>query len=250
MTLRTIRLDLSYDGTSFRGWARQRGQRTVEEELLQALDPLTGRAQLSVAGRTDAGVHARGQVVSLRIPNSIDPAAVSGVVNARLAPEVVVASARPMPDGFDARRDATAREYRYRIACGPVADPFSARFEWHRPGELKLAAMREAARRLVGHRDFASFGTPPIAGATTVRDLQRIAIRRQGERIEITVQANAFLRQMVRSLVGTLVDVGRGRFKPSEMRGIARAGDRGRAGRPVPPHGLSLERVTFGRFSP
>jgi tRNA pseudouridine38-40 synthase len=242
-----VRMDLGYDGTSFSGWARQPGKRTVEGKLLGALAPLVGSVSLSVAGRTDAGVHARGQVVSFVTAREVELDAILPAVNASLAPEVVVSQVRLAPEGFDARRSATAREYRYRIQTGVVPDPFVARFAWFRSGELSVPAMREAARLLVGHRDFASFGLPPGKGGVTVRDLQRLAVRRDDEGIDIVVRANAFLRHMVRGLVGTLVEVGSGKREPTSMRTVLRARDRGAAARPAPPHGLTLERVVFGR---
>jgi tRNA pseudouridine38-40 synthase len=243
-----LRLTLAYDGTAFRGWARQRGQRTVEGALSEALErPLRFAPRLSVAGRTDAGVHARGQVVSFAAERDLDPARLQGAVNAMLSPELVVTEARWAPEGFDARFSASAREYRYRIDLGPVADPFSARFVWSRPGELPVARMRAAARLLVGEHDFASFGRPHRRGGPTVRRLERLAIGHHGDRLEITARGNAFLYQMVRSLVGTLVAVGEGRIEPDAMPVILAARDRGTAGPVAPAHGLTLERVVYGR---
>jgi tRNA pseudouridine38-40 synthase len=206
---------------------------------------LGGVPRLSVAGRTDAGVHARGQVVSF--PGEADPLRVQRALNGMLAPEIVVRNARLAPDGFDARRSATAREYRYRIDAGPAPDPFTARFMWHRAGDLSLPRMRAAARALVGRHDFASFCRAPEDGSSTVRRVERIAILRSGDRLEISVRADGFLHQMVRSIVGTLVDVGEGRIEPGDMRAIIAARERAAAGRVAPPHGLTLERVVYGR---
>ncbi|MFL5738350.1 MAG: tRNA pseudouridine(38-40) synthase TruA [Actinomycetota bacterium] len=246
-----IRLDLAYDGTGFRGWARQRDQRTVQGVLEDAIERvLRERPRLSVAGRTDAGVQARGQVASFAFDADVDLQRLRRAVNGMLSPEIVVRAASPAPDGFDARHSATAREYRYRIDIGEVPDPFTARFVWHRPGALALGAMREAARGLVGSHDFASFCRSPGEGATTVRNLQRLSISRAGDRVEISARANAFLHQMVRSLVGTLVAVGAGDLDPDSMESILRARSRAAAGRVAPPHGLTLERVVYGRVSP
>jgi tRNA pseudouridine38-40 synthase len=243
-----VRLTLAYDGTGFRGWARQAGHRTVESTFEAALQRFLGSApKLSVAGRTDAGVHARGQVVSFAVAEPPELARMRRALNAMLAPEVVVLDARPAPDGFDARRSATAREYGYRIDVGEVPDPFTAAFVWHRPGELALAPMRAAARHLVGEHDFASFCRAPKDGAPTVRRLERLAVSRAGDRIEISARANAFLHQMVRSLVGTLVAFGEGRIDPDDVPSILAARDRSRAGPVAPPHGLTLERVVYGR---
>jgi tRNA pseudouridine38-40 synthase len=242
-----VRLTLAYDGTGFRGWARQRDQRTVEGVLSDALSRVLGSApRLSAAGRTDAGVHARGQVVSFAWAEPIDLAVLQRASNAMLAPEVVVTDIRRAPDGFDARFSATAREYRYRIHVGPWPEPFEARYVWHRPGRPSLGAMREAAHRLVGEHDFAAFCRRPPEG-TTIRRLERLSVSRAGDRLEISARANAFLHQMVRSLVGTLLAVGDGRFEPREIPAIIAARDRARAGQVAPPHGLTLERVVYGR---
>ncbi len=243
-----VRLRLAYDGTGFRGWARQRHQRTVQAVLEAALQRfLADMPRLSVAGRTDAGVHARGQVVSFGVADDVDLHRLQRSVNAMLAPEVVVLVARPAPEGFDARFSATAREYRYRIDVGPWPDPFSARYVWHRPGEPSLTAMRLAARYLIGEHDFASFCRRPPDGSSTVRRLERLAVARHGERIELVARANAFAHQMVRSVVGTLVQVGEGSRDPDEMSEVLSARDRAAAGPPAPAHGLTLERVVYGR---
>jgi len=246
--MRIVRLTLAYDGTSFRGWARQRDQRTVQGALEEALSRILGSLpRLSVAGRTDAGVHARGQVVSFPAEPEIDVERLGRALNAMLAPEVVVGEARFAPDGFDARFSASAREYRYRIDVGEVADPFTARFVWHRPGGLSLPRMRAAARGLEGEHDFASFGRPHRPGGPTERRLDRLAVARAGNRFEITARGNAFLQQMVRSLVGTLVAVGEGRMEPGSMASVLAARDRRSAGPVAPAHGLTLERVIYGR---
>ncbi len=242
-----VRLSLAYDGTSFRGWARNAGQRTVEGVLSDALARVLGDApRLSVAGRTDAGVHARGQVASFVASDDVDLERLQRSVNAMLAPEVVALVVRRAPEGFDARFSATAREYRYRLDTGPWPDPFEARFVWHRPGSLTVSRMREGARLLLGEHDFASFCRRPRSGGT-VRRLERLSIARVGERVEISARANAFVHQMVRTLVGTLVAVGEGRLEPGEVRRILAARDRGRAGQMAPAHGLTLERAIFGR---
>ncbi|MFL5796334.1 MAG: tRNA pseudouridine(38-40) synthase TruA [Actinomycetota bacterium] len=246
--MRVLRLDLAYDGTDFRGWARQRGQRTVEGVLLDALERVVReRPRLSVAGRTDAGVHAQGQVVSFQVAAGIEPERVARSVNAMLAPEVVAWRGRWAPDGFDARFSARGREYVYRVNLAPVPDPFEARFVWHRAGDVSVGAMRRAARDLVGEHDFTSFCRAPQGNASTVRHLQRLAVSRRGDRVEIRARANGFLHQMVRSLVGTLLAAGEGRLDPGSMGTILEAHDRSAAGPVAPAHGLTLERVIYGR---
>ena len=247
---RVIRLLLAYDGTEFRGWASQRDPalRTVEGLLADALALVTGeRSSLSVAGRTDAGVHARGQVVSFPTSSTLGPERISLAVNSMLGPEVVVRDAGYAPPGFDARFSASGRVYRYRIDEGAVADPFRSRFVWHRSGRLTLAPMRAAARQLVGEHDFASFCRQPGGGRSTNRRLHRLTVDREGERLELGFRANAFCHQMVRALVGTLVSVGEGGIDPGDIPQILGSRDRAAAGRPAPAHGLTLERVVYGR---
>jgi tRNA pseudouridine38-40 synthase len=199
-----------------------------------------------VAGRTDAGVHARGQVASFRADDGLDVERLQRSVNGLLAPEVVLSELSRASEGFDARFSATAREYRYRIDVGPWPDPFDARFVWHRPGELSLTRMRAATRPLIGERDFASFCRRPRSGGTT-RRLERLSVSRRGDRVEVVARANAFLHQMVRALVGTLVRVGEGKLDPAEVAEILRARDRSRTPNMAPAHGLTLERVVYGR---
>ncbi len=247
---RTIRLTLAYDGTGFRGWARQRDPsiRTIEGVVSAHLERvLQEPVKLSVAGRTDAGVHARGQVASFTTASSVRPEQLQRALNGVLAPELVVVDAAFAPEGFDARFSASAREYVYRIHEAALPDPFTARFVWHRPGDPRLGPMREAARLLVGEHDFASFCRPPGGGRSTVRHLRRLTVGRQGDELSIRAVANAFVHRMVRSLVGTLVAVGDGELEAAAMPEILDARDREAAGRPAPAGGLTLERVSYAR---
>lgn len=250
MSERAIRMLLAYDGTGFRGWAAQRDRsiRTVEQVLVEALEVVAaGPARLSVAGRTDAGVHARGQVASFTTPSPRRTRSIRDAVNDRLAPEVVALAVDEAPDGFDARFSATAREYRFRIDVGEVPDPFTARYTWHHPCAPDVRAMRAAARHLVGERDFTSFCRHPGSGKPTVRDLQRVSVTLRDERLELGFRANAFLHQMVRALTGTLVAVGEGKVDPDAVPSILEARDRVAARQIAPAHGLTLERVVYGR---
>ena len=240
-------MSLAYDGTGFRGWARNSGQRTVEGVQSDAFARILGGApKLSVAGRTDAGVHARGQVASFVVDDDVALEKLQRSVNSMLAPEVVAWDVRRAPEGFNARFSATAREYRYRIGTGAWPDPFEGRFVWHRPGALAVPPMRAAARALLGEHDFASFCRRPPSGGT-VRRLERLSVARAGDRVEISARANAFLHQMVRALVGTLVAVGDGRLEFVEVPKVLAARDRARTPQMAPAHGLTLERVVYGR---
>jgi tRNA pseudouridine38-40 synthase len=248
---RVLRLTIAYDGTGFRGWARQRDPRirTVEAVLTERLEAVTrDPVRLSVAGRTDAGVHARGQVASFRTPSTVPPDRLRRALNGALAPEIAVLDAREAPEGFDARFSATGREYVYRIHEAEAPDPFIGRFVWHRPGRLAPGPMRAAARALVGRHDFASFCRHPGEGRSTLRHLRRLAVSRRGEILEIRAEADGFLHQMVRSLVATLVVVGEGRLEADRVAGILEARDRrAAAGRLAPARGLTLEHVTYRR---
>ena len=168
-------------------------------------------------------------------------------LNGQLAPEVVITEAGVVPDEFDARFSATAREYHYALRTGEVADPFTGRFEWYRPEPLHAPSIRTAGRLLVGEHDFSSFCRHPGAGKSTVRRLERVTVARDGDRIVLGFRANAFLHQMVRSLVGTLVRVGEGKLEPAEVARILAAHDRSGAGQLAPAKGLTLERVIYGR---
>jgi tRNA pseudouridine38-40 synthase len=237
-----LKLVLAYDGTGFHGFARQPRLRTVQGALEEALGRLLGNVpRLSVAGRTDAGVHAEGQVVSFEA--DAEPARIQKALNGMLAPELVVRRARVAPRGFDARRSARVREYRYRLRTDETPDPFTARYEWHRPGSYGVGAMRAAARLLEGEHDFTSFSR---AGPTSpVRRLDRLTVRPVPGGLEIRARAGAFLHQMVRSLVGTLVVVGEGKMAPEAMPAVLEARSRGAAGPVAPPHGLCLVRVLY-----
>ncbi|MGH2596535.1 MAG: tRNA pseudouridine(38-40) synthase TruA [Actinomycetota bacterium] len=246
--MRVIRLTLAYDGTDFRGWAQQRHPevRTVEGSLTEVLRRLAREdVGLSVAGRTDAGVHARGQVASFVTSSRLAPERIQKAVNGFLSPEIVVVDAREAPEGFDARFSAIAREYRYVVDTAPLADPFTARFVWHRPQELLVGPMRDAARHLVGEHDFASYCRHPGAGKPTVRDLQRASIAREGSRVVLGFRANAFLHQMVRTIVGTLVRVGDGTLESPDALRILDERRRSILTPPAPTRGLTLERVIY-----
>jgi tRNA pseudouridine38-40 synthase len=248
---RTFRLTIAYDGTGFRGWAAQRDQaiRTVAGVLGDHLERmLRERPRLVVAGRTDAGVHARGNVVSFTTGTGLEPGRLAAGLNAALAPEVVIREASEAPPTFSARFSATAREYVYRIDVAPVPDPFTARFVWHRPGELRLGPMRAAARSLLGEHDFASFCRHPGRGRSTFRHLRRATIRREGDLLMFGFAADSFLHQMVRSVVATLVAVGEGRISAEDVSRMLAARDRAATrGRLAPARGLTLERVVYGR---
>jgi tRNA pseudouridine38-40 synthase len=250
--VRVIRLTLAYDGSEFRGWAKQRDAnvRTIEGSLAEVLTRVVRHdVRLSVAGRTDAGVHALGQVASFSTSSRLAPERIQRAVNGFLSPEIVVVDAREARDGFDARFSATAREYRFVIDTGSLADPFTARYVWHRPVELSIVRMRAAAGHLVGKHDFTSFCRHPGPGKSTVRRLQRVSVGRDGGVVTFSFRANAFLHQMVRTVVGTLVRVGEGKLEPDDVRTMLGARERAVISQPAPARGLTLVRVAYGRRS-
>ncbi len=246
-----LRLLVAYLGTGFRGFALQPGQRTVAGVLVAALERhLRHTVELTCAGRTDAGVHAWGQVVSFDARTEVDLGALVRSVNRALRSEVVVRAAARADPGFDARRSATARAYRYRILNRPVPDPFAAAASWHVEHPLDLRAMRLACDPLIGEHDFSSFCRRPGPEASLVRVVRDARFVDEGAGVlRFEIEASAFCHQMVRSLLGTLVEVGKGKRRAGDMSGILAARDRGAAAGPAPPHGLCLWQVGYGGAS-
>ncbi len=277
------RMTVAYDGSTYHGFAVQRDQRTVAGALTEALGRIVGDpVSLTCAGRTDSGVHALAQVVHFDVPlhrsAGLDPDAVVSSCNSQLGPTIVVREAEVAPPGFDARRSATTRRYRYLVVNAPVADPLLAGLAWHVADPLDLRALAAASDALLGEHDFRAFcrrvpGTSPddpiprrvtaaawtelssAAGDGTVRRPRLAApvagstaalVPAVGRLLAFEIEANAFCHQMVRSLVGTLVDVGRGRKRPSDMLWILRSADRQLAAQPAPPWGLTLMEVGYG----
>ncbi|MFV0525796.1 MAG: tRNA pseudouridine(38-40) synthase TruA [Acidimicrobiales bacterium] len=244
---------VAYRGGGFRGLAPNPGVRTVVGELQRVLEPLVGFVPgLVMSGRTDAGVHAWGQVLSAELPAEVDPARLQRSVNARLGPEVVVRSVGVAPPGFSARFSARGRRYRYLIVNRPVPDPFLADTAWWVPDPLDLDAMTGAALPLVGQHDFSSFCRRPRRGeddppVSLVRRVTGARWRRldPGDVLRFEIEGTAFCHQMVRSIVGYLVSVGRGRRPADGTTAVLAARDRAAAGSPAPPHGLTLWGVDY-----
>ena len=234
------KLVVEYDGTDFAGWQVQPSERTVQGKLNQALETvLRHPVRVTGAGRTDAGVHALGQVVSLE--SGEDVAAACRSLNGVLPDDVAVLSAGLAPDGFHARHDAVRRHYRYRLHRGDTA--LHRRTSWVVRTELDVPAMREAARRITGRADFAAFATEAESG--TVCTLERLELIEDGSFVNVEATANRFLRKMVRTLVGTLLEIGRGRAPSEWITEVLEARDRRAAGPVVPPTGLFLVGVDY-----
>jgi len=245
-----VKMVVAYDGTDFSGFAAQPHQpsvRTVGGVLGHAIAKvLRHEVDLTCAGRTDAGVHAWGQVVSFESEPGLDPWRLQAGLNSMLGPEVVVRSCDLVAPDFDARHSARWREYRYTIVNRPMPDPFRDRFSWWIEKPLDLRALRLAADPFVGEHDFASFCRKAGEGTTTQRTVLDSRWVDEGEGVlRYEIRAAAFCWQMVRSVVGTLVDTGLGKRTPGEMLAIIRSGDRARAGQPAPPRGLSLWDVGY-----
>ena len=264
--MRTLKLTIAYDGTAYSGWQRQenaQGVQAVVEDTLAAIvgEPVT----IMGAGRTDAGVHAAAQVASGRIEHAINVDDLVRALNIRLPRDIRVRQVEEMFAGFDARFHAVSKTYRYSMWNGAEPGPFLRPFLWHLPYGLDLAAMQEAARLLLGEHDFAAFQGSGGSVKTTVRrllvsDLRQVDVdeghllalprterdeARANRLLRYEVTGTGFLRHMVRAIIGTLVEVGRGRMSVDDLVDIMASRDRGRAGMNAPPHGLMLWNVRY-----
>jgi tRNA pseudouridine38-40 synthase len=242
----TYRLTVAYVGTRYAGWQRQPNAPTVQEILERALAEVAGRAVHVVgAGRTDAGVHARGQVASLVLDPPRPVKALVRGANRFLPDDVRVMSAERVPAGFDARRHARSKSYLYRLERAPVIDPFAAPFVVRLPAGVSLPALRRAAALLPGRHDFSAFAKTGGAHRQPVRTLFRVELAEQGSRLLLRFVGDGFLRGMVRSLVGTLLEVARGRLGEARLVELLAGGSRPEAGPNAPAHGLELEAVAY-----
>ena len=243
--VRRFKATVEYDGTEFAGFQLQTGARTVQGELEAALSRLTGgdRQPVVGAGRTDAGVHATGQVIAFTYPGSLSETALTDALNGTLPPDVAIRDLRRAPVGLNPRYAARYREYRYSIWNGPRSPLRERTALWVRQ-ELDVAAMERAATAFEGRHDFSAFGG---ADPQPVRTVHRLRVRRDGSLVTIDVRADAFLRGMVRRIVATLLAVGKGRLDPSAVPGLLTAGEPALRGAAAPARGLCLRRVVLGR---
>lgn len=236
---------VAYDGTRYAGFQRQSGVATVQEELESALLGVTQQSISIVgAGRTDAGVHATGQVVSFRTEWSRSWEELHRALNARLPEDIAVTSLTTAAQDFHARKSALAREYTYTIYTDPVRAPMLRLYAHHHRGELDAERMAEAAQRLVGRHDFSAFGQSP-SGGNTLRTVRRVECRREGSLLRVVVEADAFLRRMVRRIIAALIPVGEGKADPGAVEEILDAGDPSRIKATAPPAGLCLTHVLY-----
>ncbi|HVC94615.1 MAG TPA: tRNA pseudouridine(38-40) synthase TruA [Pirellulales bacterium] len=250
--MRTVKLTLSYDGTAYAGWQSQANQPTLQDTFEAALAQVTGEAVRVVAsGRTDAGVHALGQVVSFLSASALAPDAMRKALNAVLPEDMVVLAAVDAPTGFHATHDAVRKRYRYAIHDGPARDVFRRRYAWHVRRRLDAEAMHRAAQALAGTHDFRSFESAWPQRTSSVRTIFEIGLARgvgatEEDFVVLEVEADGFLYNMVRAIVGTLVEVGRGVRGETWPGEVLAALDRRAAGITAPPEGLCLVRVEYG----
>ena len=242
----TWKVTLEYDGTAYAGWQRQPHHPTIQAAVEGALQELTQR-QIAVvgAGRTDAGVHALGQVASFRSDRALGPADWTRGLNALLPQDICVLSTECAPDDFHARYSASGKVYEYRIFNRRERSALQAGRAWHVSAELDLEAMREAGQVIVGRHDFRSFQGPNSQTDNPLCDLRRFDVREVDHMILMQAEADRFLKQMIRALVGTIVEIGQGKRSPRTMKEILEAADRRAAGYTAPPHGLYLMRIDY-----
>lgn len=245
--MRTIKLTLAYDGTGFAGFQVQPNACTVQGEIESALDTISGeKVKVIGAGRTDAGVHARGQVVSFQTTSSIPADRLPAALNSLLPDAIVVWRAEEVTADFHARYGAREKIYRYLIHQGRVPSPFMKNYSWRLSSELNIPAMQQAAAKLVGRHDFSAFCAAGSAAKSKIRTVWRLVVGAEQDLVVVEAAADGFLYKMVRSIVGTLVEVGRGALTPGEVQDILLTGDRSRVGPTAPPQGLILWQVSYG----
>lgn len=248
--MRTLKLTLAYDGTAYCGWQVQSTGRSIQGTLEKAWRTVTGEAKRLVAsGRTDAGVHALGQVISVTTESSLPAATLNRAINASLPEDIRVRQVEQMRCGFHALRDARGKRYRYWIQDGGIPDVFQRQYTWYLPRPLDVAQMSLASEHLVGRHDFRAFQASGSPRKTTVRHVRELIVRRTvgelAQRIELEIEADGFLYNMVRNIVGTLTQVGRGKQSPEWVRHVLESGRREQGGATAPAHGLCLLSVTY-----
>ncbi len=250
MALRNVKLTIAYDGSDYSGWQTQPGFTTVQGVLTETLRRLLGpKARICGASRTDAGVSALGQVGLIQIDSPIPTENLAKAITDRLPESIVIVKAEDVPLGFDVIGDVTNKLYRYTIHSGPVRPVLHMRYCWHIPAALDVDVMNEAARLLVGRKDFKSFAAAADPRQDTVRTIFRCDVTESpaddGHWIHVDVEGDGFLYNMVRNLVGTLVEMGVGRWKPDRIPEILEARDRRAAGPIAPPNGLCLMWIKY-----
>ena len=243
----TIKLIIEYDGTHYQGWQVQPKGPTLQGIIEEKLVLLTGeKMHLIGSGRTDAGVHAFGQVAHFKTKSKMDVHTIQRALNSLLPPDIVVQKAEEVEEGFHARKSCKSKVYEYRILNQNIRSAFYREYAWHIPQKLDLDEMRKATQRLIGEHDFSSFQSVGTPTRTPIRKVLRAEWKRGRDGlIWVEIEANGFLKQMVRAIVGTLVEVGRRKITPEEFQGILESRDRKKAGPTAPAHGLFLKQVKY-----
>ena len=244
----TFRLTLEYDGTDFAGWqSQQQGERTVQGTLAAALAEIAGQpVRVTGAGRTDAGVHAEGQVAAITLTTRLDADTLARALTAKLPADLAVVAVAPAADGFDPRREARSKLYRYAVWNGLAPSPLRSRRSHHVREPLDGVAMQSAASTLVGRHDFASFQAAGSSVGSTIRSLTRASVTGEARGdLCFELEGDGFLRHMVRNVVGTLLEIGRARREPGSLPALLAARDRSLAGPTAPACGLTLVRVHY-----
>ncbi|MBW8000537.1 MAG: tRNA pseudouridine(38-40) synthase TruA [Planctomycetes bacterium] len=246
MALRKIKLTVCYDGSRYHGWANQPGQETIQGQLTEAIQILTGtEVSITGASRTDAGVHAKGQTVTMEVDSPIPTENFAKAITDRLAEDIAVIDAVEVPGSFDVIGDVKNKLYHYTIYTGKVRPVMEISKVWHLPGELDVDMMDRAAKLLVGKKDFKSFASAADNRENTVRTIFRCDVTGDGDYIYTEVEGDGFLYNMVRNIVGTLVEVGIGRMKVEKIEEILAAKDRTAAGPIAAASGLCLEWIKY-----
>jgi tRNA pseudouridine38-40 synthase len=250
--MRNIKLLIEYDGTNYLGWQVQAKGLTIQGVIEEKLTLLTGeKISLIGSGRTDAGVHALGQVASFKTKSRMAVRTLQKALNSLLPPDITILRAEEADEAFHARKSATRKAYEYRILNREIRSAFQREYAWHIPQPLDVGKMKEAAEILVGVHDFSSFRSVGTPTKTAIRTLLRADWKRhRGGFLCFEIEANGFLKQMVRAIVGTLVDVGKGKITVEEFRKVLEARDRKKAGPTAPGRGLFLKRVKYESSSP
>ncbi|MHC5142229.1 MAG: tRNA pseudouridine(38-40) synthase TruA [Planctomycetota bacterium] len=243
--MRNIKLVIHYDGTNYHGWASQPETATVQGTIEEVIEKLTGQpVKVYGSSRTDAGVHALGQVANFRINSPVPTENFSNALNNLLPQDITISDVCEMPEDFDAISDTVEKRYDYLINTTPIR-PVLARNQWHRPGQLDIGKMHQAAQKFVGKKDFKSFASAADQRESSVRTITLCQVEQEGDAIKISVAADGFLYNMVRNIVGTLVEVGRGRWEPDMIDTILEAKDRSAAGPIAPASGLCLMEIFY-----
>jgi len=245
--MRNIKLLIEYDGTNYKGWQVQPEGLTVQGIIEEKLGLITGEAvHLIGSGRTDSGVHALGQVASFKTRSQLDVRSIQRALNSLLPPDIVIQKVEEVEEGFHARKQSKSKVYEYRILNRNIRSAFHREYAWHIPQTLDLEEMRKATRMLIGEHDFSSFRSVGSPTRTAIRRVTRAEWRKGREGfIRFEIEANGFLKQMVRALVGTLVETGKGKIDSEEFRKILNSKDRKKAGPTAPAHGLFLKEVKY-----